>query len=205
MSTYKKLLSTLLCFVLSLSLMSCGLNSNKSSNSSPKAEETVSSFFNSLKAGDFDKAANYLDKSNKEYNTDLKFKNSLEEKLVKTAVSKVSYKILSSQANSHNAVVEVEITSPDLLNIYNDVMSNIITPIIPEYSSANESEKQKIKSKAVKAAVEYIAKTLNSEGCPKTTNTAKLTLYEQNSKWIIKPNEDFIYALTGKMPQLLRK
>jgi hypothetical protein len=33
----------------------------------------------------------------------------------------------------------------------------------------------------------------------------KLKLVKENGKWVIKMNEEFVYALTGRMPGLLGK
>lgn len=190
--------------ILTLFLVSCNSKPSNTLTSYP-AEEVVSTFFHYLKNGDLISASAYLDKRKEGYNSSLKFQSSFQEDIIKKVFSKIEYKILSSSCKGSTAEVNLEITSPDFLSIYNEVMSKSLEPFIDKYLNGSEKDKVDAKNEAKKIASSSITNILNSSNFPKTTNKVKLTLSKANGKWLITPNEDFIYALTGKMPQLLRE
>jgi hypothetical protein len=201
----KNIKKTLLIFIiLTLFLVSCSSKPSNTVASAP-VEETLSNFFHYLKNGDLNSASEYLDKSKEDYNSSLKFQSSFQEEIIKKVFSKTEYKIISSSCKGSTAKINLEITSPDLLSIYNDVMSKSLSPLIDKYLNGNEKDKADAKNEAKKIASISVTNILNSSNFPKTTNKVKLTLSEVNGKWLINPNEDFIYALTGRMPQLLRQ
>lgn len=204
----KKDIKKLLCFLTLLILpllVSCNLNPiNSTANiATNKAEWAVSEFFDSLKKGDFKNASEYLDKSNEIYNSDLKFKSSLQENILKKEFSKVDYKILSASNNTTTKVI-LEITSPDLLSIYNRVMSKSLEELIAKFLKGYNDEKLQAKNELKKIALDSVTNKLSRDDFPKITKVVKLNLYEVDGKLVIKPNEDFLYVLTGRMPKLLK-
>jgi hypothetical protein len=194
----------LIFIILTLFLVSCSSKPSNTIASAP-VEETLSNFFRYLKNGDLNSASKYLDKSKEDYNSSLKFQSSFQEEIIKKVFSKIEYRIISSSCKESTAKVNLEITSVDFLSIYNDVMSKSLSPLIDRYLNGSAKDKADAKNEAKKIASSSITNILNSSNFPKTTNKVKLTLSEVNGKWLIEPNEDFIFALTGRMPQLLRQ
>lgn len=133
------------------------------------------------------------------------FSKKFEEKIIKDSFSKLQYNIISCKARSKTAEVKVKITSIDLSTIYNELTSKQLKPLIDIYLNGNEKEKIQAKSEAKNIINSYINNELKKENCPKTTNEIKLTLKLENDKWLITTNEELLYALSGRMPQLLRK
>lgn len=192
----------LIFIILTLFLVSC---SSKTSSTTARApvEETLSNFFHSLKTGDLNSASQYLDKSKGTYNSSLKFQSSFQEDMAKQTFSKIDYKIVSTSCNEDTAKATVEITTLDLLKIYDDLMSKSLSPLIGKYLNGNEKDKIAAKNEAKKIVSTSMTNIINSNNFPKTTSKVKLTLSKANGKWLIEPKEDFIYAITGRMPQLL--
>lgn len=194
----------LIFIILSCFLVSCNSKPiNTAANTAP-VEETLLKFFQSLKDGDLNSASQYLDKNKEDYNSSLKFQSSFQEDILKKVFSKIDYRIISTHCKGSTAEVSLEITSVDLLSIYNDAMSKSLEPLIDKYLNGSEKDKIAAKNEAKKIASASINNIISSNNFPKTTNKVKLVLSEVNGKWIVEPNEDFIYAITGKMPQLLR-
>lgn len=133
------------------------------------------------------------------------FSKKFEEKIIKDSFSKLEYNIISCKTRSKTAEVKVKITSVDLSTIYNELTSKQLKPLIDIYLNGNEKEKIQAKSEAKNIINSYINNELKKENCPKTTNEIKLTLKLENDKWLITTNEELLYALSGRMPQLLRK
>lgn len=201
----KSLLFIVMVIISSLYLVSCNGKTGEPSEdfSLSKPEESISKFFYSIKTGDLITAAQYLDKSDKSFNVDLKFNSQTQEKIIKEVFARTDYKIISSSYRSNKAEVLIEITSPDLLSIYNEMNAKLMKPIIDKYLNGNEKEKAEAKNEGKKLGMKYLMDVLNSGSYPKTTNKVKLKLMKTGDKWILIMNEDFIYALTGRMPQLL--
>lgn len=195
----------LIFIILACFLVSCsGKPSSTAENTAP-VEATLLDFFQSLKNGDLNNASKYLDKSKEDYNISLKFQSSFQEDLLKKVFSKIDYKIISTYWKGDTAEVSLEITSVDLLSIYNDVMSKSLEPLIDKYLNGSEKDRIAAKNEAKKIASTSINNIISNNNFPKTTNKVKLILSEANGKWLIEPNEDFIYAITGRIPQLLRQ
>lgn len=200
----KKLLYFLAFLIIPL-LVSCNLKPiNSTVNiTTNEADDTISNFFTSLKKGNLKNASEYLDKSNEIYNSDLKFRSPLQENILKKEFSRLEYKILST-SNNYNAKVVIEITSPDLLSIYNGVMSKSLEELVSKYLSGNDAEQLQAKNELKKVALDSVNSRLSRDDFPKITKVVKLDLSLVDEKLVITPNEDFLYVLTGRMPQLLK-
>lgn len=204
-----KTIKILICIILliSLGLVVCKSEPvNKYDNySSYKLEESISQFFHYLKTGDLASAAIYLDKGKEDYNDSLTFKSKTQEKVLKELFKKVDYKIVSYKCKGDEAEVLVELTSPDLLTIYNDMMLKFMEPIIYKYVNGSEMDKVQAKNEAKSKGMSYLVDTLNSNSYTVINSKIKLKAIEENDRWVIIMDEKLIYALTGRMPQLLRK
>ncbi|MBC2580175.1 hypothetical protein [Clostridium sp. DJ247] len=173
--------------------------------STVKPEEHISKFFISIRSGDFNTAALYLDKSKEVYNNDLKFSSETEEKLLREVFARTDYKILSCSYRNNKGEAFIEVNSPDLFAIYGEMTSTFLQPLIDKYINGNDKEKVEAKNKAKELGMKYVMDRFNSNNCPRTTNKVKIKLLQQNGNWTISMNRELIYALTGRMPQLLEK
>jgi hypothetical protein len=188
-------------------MASCSFNSTQldASPQVTEVKESIDSFFSSIKVGNLSDAASYLYKNDKWYNNNLKFKSQTQQKIVKEEFAKINYKIISSSYGSENVEVLLQINSADLLDIYGQMMKKFLGPIIDKYIKSSGKDKELAKNQAKELGVKYLNEELSNKNYPKTTNKVKLKLVKENGKWVIKMNEDFVYALTGRMPGLLGK
>lgn len=182
-------LSVFLVILMTFSLMGC---------SQPKPEESVNKFFENLKKGDFKTASNYI--GNDKNGTSL-FSDNKEEALTKQIFSKVSCEVVSSSVQGDNAVVKTKVTSPDLVKI----TGNMITELLPKIMSMAFSGGTKEDSE--KMVNDYYAKSLSDPNAPKTTSEVNINLVMDKEKkiWIIKGDDALLNALTGNLSKAVNE
>ena len=173
-------------------------------NSTLEVENVVNSFFTDLKNGNLESASKYLEDNDRYYNVEFKFKNKIYEDILKKTFSKMDYKIENLTVRNSSAEANVQITSLDLLGMYNQC-SKELDPLIKVYLSGNENEKTKAKNEIKSILKDRLEESVKKGDYPKLKGTVKINLIMKDGKWIIVPNSDLIYYLTGRMIGLMSK
>jgi hypothetical protein len=182
---------------------------HKSGNSNnPKhnleVKTAINSFFTDLKNGKLQDASKYLKGDDMFYNVEFKFKNKTYEDVLKKVFSKIDYKIENATVGNSAAEANVQIISPDLLGMYNKC-SKELDPLIKVYLSGNANEKEKAKNEIKGILKNKLEQSVKQGEYPKLKGTVKINLIMKAGKWVIVPNTDLIYYLTGRMIGLMSK
>lgn len=169
-----------------------------------EVENVVNSFFTELENGNLENASKYLEGNNKYYNVEFKFKSKTYEDILKKTFSKMDYKIENLTVKNSSAEAKVQITSFDLLEMYNQC-SKELDSLIHVYLNGSENEKIKAKNEIKSILTDRLEESVKKGDYPKLKGTVKISLIMKDGKWIIVPNEDLIYYLTGRMIGLMSK
>lgn len=189
----KKLLSFLLILTLSITMSAC---------SGPKPEDTVKSFLDSYKNGNITEAMKYVE-SNEDFNIEeikKDFETNQNDKTTQAflkAFSKLEYKIINSKVENDTAVVETEITVPNLGKVITELMKEAFTLALSSAFSDNNDQ-----SNMDSMMETMLLDKINSEDIPMVKKTVNINLVKQNNSWIIKANEEFTNAITGNLLEI---
>ncbi|WP_427339579.1 DUF4878 domain-containing protein [Caloranaerobacter sp. DY30410] len=189
----KKLLSFLLILTLSITMSAC---------SGPKPENTVKSFLDSYKNGNITEAIKYVE-GNEDFNIE-KIKKDFEanqnDKTTQAflkAFSKLEYKIINSKVENNTAVVETEITVPNLGKVIAELMKEAFTLALSSAFSDNNNQ-----SDMDSMMETMLFDKINSEDIPMVKKIVNINLVKQDNSWVIKANEEFINAITGNLLEI---
>lgn len=194
---------TLAIFTIAFSYFYIGEDKNKL-NSTMQVENVVNGFFTDLKSGNFQDVSKYVEANNRYYNFEFKFKNKTYEDILRKTFLKIDYKIEDLSVRNSSAKAKVKITSLNLLEMYNENSSKL-NPLIQAYLTGNDNEKIKSKNEIKSILKNKMELAIKTGDYPKLEGTVKIGLTLKDGKWIINPNEDLIYYLTGRMVGLMSK
>ncbi|QIB26285.1 DUF4878 domain-containing protein [Caloranaerobacter azorensis] len=189
----KKLLSFLLILTLSVTMSAC---------SDPKPENTVKSFLDSYKNGNITEAIKYVE-GNENFNIE-KIKKDFEanqnDKTTQAflkAFSKLEYKIINSKVENNTAVVETEITVPNLGKVIAELMKEAFTLALSSAFSDNNNQ-----SDMDSMMETMLLDKINSEDIPMVKKVVNINLVKQDNSWVIKADEEFANAITGNLLEI---
>ncbi|WP_010238562.1 hypothetical protein [Clostridium arbusti] len=180
------------------------LAGNKEEIVKTDVSNTINGFFKELKNGNLDNASKYLINDNKYANLDLNFKDKSYEDIMKRLVSKLNYSIENVTVNDYTAKARLNITSVDLLSFYNTYSSEI-NPLVQSYLNGGASQKVDAENKIKALLNDKVGKDIDSGNYQKLNGSIDVNLKNVNGKWLIEPNQDLIYYLTGKMTSIMNK
>lgn len=169
-----------------------------------QVENVINNFFIEVKNGNLEDTSQYIDLNNRYYNLDFKLMNNTNQSILKSIFSKIDYRIVDVSVRDSSAKVRVQIVSIDLLNLYRKY-SKELDPLVQAYLNGNEMEKVRAKSSIKAILVNEISKDIKEEDYQKLTGIIKISLKKKDGKWIIEPDKDLIYYLTGKLTVLMSK
>jgi uncharacterized lipoprotein YehR (DUF1307 family) len=177
----KKLMSLLLCLILSFAIVGC---------SGPKPEESVKGYFDALKKQDIQAAQGYMQNGVKDISTDAQ-----QEKLLKQIFSKLNYEIVSSTVQKDTAVIKVNVTAPDLAIVTGNMFKDLLGQLFTLAFSGTED----IEAKSAQLTEEYFTKALADPQVVVITSEVDINLVKDSNtkKWIIVSDEKLANAVTG--------
>ncbi|WP_026896199.1 DUF4878 domain-containing protein [Clostridiisalibacter paucivorans] len=193
----RKLLSLALGLVLVFTMVAC---SGGSGANTP--EGTVEAFLDLYKSGDLVEGTKYLegetDSSIKEMKESfMEDKESKSSQAFLKAFSKIEYKIIDSEVNEDSAVVNTEITAPDLAKIIGELMQESLSIAMSEGLSEDGN------STDIEAMMEdKLLEKVNSDDVPMVTNTVSINLVKKDDSWLIKADNELGNAITGNLMNL---
>lgn len=195
----KKLLLLTIILVLVFTIGAC---SQKNKSNTP--ENSVESFLDSYKNGDIIKSIEYVENKTSTGIEQIKRsftedKDSKSSQALLQAISKIEYKIINSDVKKDFAIINTEITAPDL--------SKIIGQLIEEISSDNMStDSIQSREDALEKMVDMdmtigdkLLEKINSDNIPMVTETINIKLVKKNGSWLIKTNNELEKAITGNL------
>jgi uncharacterized lipoprotein YehR (DUF1307 family) len=177
----KKLMSLLLCLILSFAIVGC---------SGPKPEESVKGYFDALKKQDIQAAQGYIQNGVKDIST-----GAQQEKLLKLVFSKLNYEIVSSTVQKDTAVIKVNVTAPDLAIVTGNMFKDLLGQLFTLAFSGTED----IEAKSAQLTEEYFTKALADPQVVVITSEVDINLVKDSNtkKWIIVSDEKLANAVTG--------
>lgn len=152
-------------------------------SSAPK--KSLDALLTNLKAGDFEKAQEYIS-GNLSLSTD-----NLDQETQKLLFNKLQWEIDKVTENDNNtAIIEVEITTKDFQTIINNYMQKALEAVRGTITG-NESNETFSSEDFEK----YLIEELQNEEIQTTTINAKVNAIKEDKEWKIVSDEDLINAL----------
>lgn len=184
---FKKLLGSIMFFIIIFSLSACSAN----------PDTTIKGFFDALKKSDIKKASTYLNGNTSANKGGLKFDTAEHEKLAKQVYSKMTYHIISSTSSGDITIVKTKIDVPDINSIKGELVTELFPTLFNNAAKGEEISQEKV-NKAIK---EYYIKRLSEGNLPMTTSEVdiKLTKSKDKKMWLINPEESLSSAMTGNL------
>lgn len=178
MKLLKRSLIVLFTLAFAVSITACGKKLGK-------PDSSVSSFFDALKKADIKTASKFVESG--KLDEDFKFDDAQQEKIVKLIYSNLNYEILSSNVDKDTATVKVKLTSPDLKDIMEKVISEVMQAALATSTTGtapNQADLEKMMMDKLTAAV-------NDPSAKKITKEYELALVPNSEKkaWALKDNE----------------
>ncbi len=185
---FVKVIILCLIFTLTASLASC-----TSESGSP--DKSVSGFFDAIKESDMNTASKYLSSAGDSFTYD----DEQQEKIMKNIFSKLDYEIILTEKDGETATVNVKITSPDLVKIVSEMISELMPQLFEMALSGNENADQN----SEELIEQYFDNSLSSPDVPLTSSDVEIKLsYSKDKKsWLIDPDDNMINAMTGNAAQ----
>lgn len=192
----KKILALFICVLIALGTAGCTVKQ--------KAEKTVVGMLESLKSGNIEETAKYInvyeltnwgsEKSDKTA-TDEK-PDEYTEDLLKPLFQKLSYKILEiSKVDRNNVVVKTEITNIDMNPIMDTFMNEMIDK---ELGNSFASENEQISDEEMqKWAKERLLGLITHEGNATATNTVDIKVSKTDKGWKVVPEDSLKNSIWG--------
>ncbi len=144
-------------------------------SSNPK--KSVDGLLTNLKAGDFEKAQEFMT------GEDSIEEDSLNEEAQKYLFDKLSWKIKNITEENENATIELEVTNKDFKTIMTNYSQKIVKAVFGGESMTEETSNK------------YLLEELKSEEVQTTTLTKNIQAVKEDGKWKIVGNEDLTNAL----------
>ena len=159
--------------------------------SAPK--KSLDSLLTNLKAGDFEKAQEYLS-GEMDLSTD-----DLEGEAQKLLFEKLDWKIDKVSENDDNtATIEVEITTKDFQTIVNNYMQKALEAVKGAITGGGSTE-----SFSSEDFEKYFIEELKNEEIQATTTNATINAVKEDKDWKIVSDEDLINALLPGLEETL--
>lgn len=179
----KLILILALVVVVGLMMAGCG---------GPKPEVVVSEFTAALQAGDWEKAATYVENQDK---SAFKVDDPEAEKFAKLILSKTAFEFGSVQTEGDKAKINVKVTAVDMVQVMTKAMGELMSMAFDSALSENGEQKD---MEAV--AQEHFMKSIADPQAPKTTTDTAVNLVKTSGGWkVAASNDDFFSAMTGNM------
>lgn len=167
-------------------------------SSSLSPEQTVKTYFDSMKKLDFESANKLID----DPMDDFTFEDEQEEKMAKSFLSKIHYEIISSNIADKKATVKTKIIAPNLVKI----VGKMIAELMPQLFALVFSNASDIDEQSEKLVKEYFENALNDPNLPMTTSEIDILLVKNsNNTWVINANDDLANAVTGNLARSIEE
>ncbi|MCI8411177.1 MAG: DUF4878 domain-containing protein [Clostridia bacterium] len=144
-------------------------------------KKTVEGLFTDLKAGDFEKAQEFIN-VNEEDTTELLDEN-LNEETKTLFFDKLSWKVIKVTENGNEASVEVEITNKN----YKTIITNMMQKALKAAFSGKEVTEQESQN--------YLTEELKNEQVEMTTVTKTINVVKVDKKWKVVQNDELVDSL----------
>lgn len=144
-------------------------------------KKTVEGLFTDLKAGDFEKAQEFIN-INEEDSTELLDEN-LNEETKALLFDKLSWKVIKVTENGNEASVEVEITNKN----YKTIITNMMQKALKAAFSGKEVTEQESQN--------YLTEELKNEQVEMTTVTKTINVVKVDKKWKVVQNDELVDSL----------
>ena len=153
-------------------------------SSDPK--KSVDSFLTYVKAGDFEKAKEFITEN------EIFKDQELDEETQKLLFDKINWKVKKVTVENNNATVELEVTNKDfqiiISNCMKKALENLKTAILGGSLEAQDMEK-------------YFIEELKNEQVQTKTQTKNIKLIKDKDKWKIESNDELVEALLPELQQ----
>ena len=177
----KKIIATALSLIMVLSFAGCG--------ETKKAEEAVTNLFEAFKAGDFEKAEEFLYKEG-----DLEEAES--DDMFNHVFTKIDYKILSSEKIDGETVnVTASVTAPDMKVAVGEFFDNALQFALSNAFSENPISDEELSEEMEKMFVEATDK----EDLGTVTNEVVIKVVKTPEGWKVESDDEFADVITGRM------
>lgn len=166
----------------------------------PSPEVVVNEFTAALKAGDWEKAATYVENQDKTvFQKDIKDEKG--EKFARLILSKAAFEIGKAEVSGNQAKVNVKVTAVDMVRVAAKTMSELIPMAIAAAFSQDGAQKD------MEAMVEqYFMNSISDPQAPKTATDTAVNLVKTRDGWKVSANnEEFFNAMTGNMAKAFAK
>lgn len=177
----KKIIATALSLIMVLSFAGCG--------ETKKAEEAVANLFEAFKAGDFEKAEEFLYKEGDSEETE-------SDDMFNHVFTKIDYKILSSEKIDGETVnVTASVTAPDMKVAVGEFFDNALQFALSNAFSENPISDEELSEEMEKMFVEATDK----EDLGTVTNEVVIKVVKTPEGWKVESDDEFADVITGRM------
>lgn len=183
----KKPLLILFIAIIVIGILVAGCGGGKS------PETVVKEFTTALQAGDWEKAAVCVENENKAaFQKDIKDEEG--EKIAKQILAQATFDVGSTTITGEQAVVNVKVTSLDMIRIAANMMSELMSLALASAFSEDGQGN-------IDAMVEQcLQNSLSDPNAPKTTTDTTVNMIKSKDGWKISAdNDEFFDAMVGNM------
>lgn len=158
----------------------------------PAPEVVVNEFTAALQAGDWEKAATYVENQDK---SAFKMDDPKAEQFAKLILSKATFEYGKPEISGDQAKVSVKVTAVDMVQVTTKAMSDLMAVAIDEALSQNGEQKD-----MEAMAEQYFMNGMADPKAPKVATDTAVNLVKTSGGWkIAASNDDFFNAMTGNM------
>ncbi len=175
----KKSISLGLIFVLCLLLVAC------QSNKTVQDQSVLESYFENLKAGQFEAASQKLETVPDNFNYG-------DNEVMKHFFAKMTYTVKDTKETSDGMETTVVISLPNTGIIYDSMMSDIGDDV-QKLQGGNDASK----SKASNLMIDFMLQKIDAPDVVMVENTVKVILKKVDDKLVIVPDDNLSKALSG--------
>lgn len=166
----------------------------------PAPEVVVSEFTAALKAGDWEKAATYVENKDKAaFQKDIKDEKG--ERFARLILSKAAFEVGKAEVSGSQAKVNVKVTAVDMVRVAAKTMSELIPMAIVAAFSQDGDQKD-----MEAMAEQYFVNSISDPQAPMTATDTAINLVKTRDGWKVSAsNEEFFNAMTGNMGKAFAK
>ncbi|HBV95844.1 MAG: hypothetical protein JL50_04290 [Peptococcaceae bacterium BICA1-7] len=160
----------------------------------PSPEVVVSEFTAALKAGDWEKAATYMENQDKSaFQKDIKDEKG--EKFARQILSKAAFELGKAEVSGNQAKVGVKVTAVDMVRVAAKTMSELM-PIAIAAAFSEDGDQKDMEA----MAEQYFMNSISDPQAPMTVTDTAINLVKTGDGWKVSAsNEEFFNAMTGNM------
>ncbi len=194
MKTFKKAMSTLLAFAMTISLFGCGGPEND-------AKSTVNKMFEAFESLELDKAEEYINIDDIKITDDDSVTGNVR-MYMQTLFDRLSHKIVSTEFVDENTVkVKTSITSIDM----EPVMVNFFAKAL-EYAFSTSLSEEKPSEEAFEATmVQFFVESATGEDLKTVTSEVEIVVENVDGTWMVQADEALTNAMFGNIKPALTK